>query len=121
MIPQTLQRAMERLDGAIDSLEAAVGRRARIDEARRNADDERTLMEEDRARLAAELDEALARAGTLDGANAEVGRRLDRISATVRAVLAEVGGAHTGVTAGVAPPVAAPGREWFMGAPQGQR
>ena len=47
-------------------------------------------MQDDRARLAVELDVALAQGRALHSANCEVAQRLERASATVRAVLAEV-------------------------------
>lgn len=90
MIPESLDRALQRLTSAIDQLEAAVDRRLRADDARRNGDDEWALMQDDRARLATELDGALARGRALEEANDAVGLRLERAGATVRAILAEI-------------------------------
>lgn len=90
-IPESLQRALHRLGTALDQLEAAAARRAQADAARANLDDELAVMRDDRAALAMELDGALARSRALHTANTEVAKRLDRASATVRALLAEVG------------------------------
>ena len=82
---------MGRLTGALDQLEASAMRRSAADAARANLEDELAVMADDRTRLAAELDGALARAQTLGSANAEVAQRLDRAGATVRAILAGIG------------------------------
>ncbi len=89
-LPERLQRTLHRLGTALDHLEAAAARRAQADAARANLEDEFAVMQDDRARLATELDGALARSRNLDNANSEVAHRLERASATVRAVLAEV-------------------------------
>jgi len=46
-------------------------------------------MQDDRSRLAVELDGAIARAKSLELANDEVARRLNHASAGIKAVLAE--------------------------------
>lgn len=89
-LPDRLQRALQRLGAALDHLDAAAARRARADGSRGNLEDELAVMQDDRARLAMELDAALARGRTLLNANGDVARRVQRASATVRAVLAEV-------------------------------
>ena len=48
-------------------------------------------MQDDRDRLAAELDEALARQSELEHATEEVALRLGRAGGTLRRLLAEVG------------------------------
>jgi hypothetical protein len=68
---------------AIDLLEAAVERRARRDASRGDADDELALMQDDRARLAVELDGALDRNRALEAAHVEAGRRLAQASAAL--------------------------------------
>jgi hypothetical protein len=45
-------------------------------------------MEDDRARLAADLDASAARERALEGAQAQVSRRLERIGETIRDVIA---------------------------------
>ena len=54
--------SLRRMRAAIDLLEAALERRARRDASRRDADEELALMQDDRARLAVELDGALIEA-----------------------------------------------------------
>jgi hypothetical protein len=49
-------------------------------------------MQDDRSRLAVELDGAIARAKSLELANDEVARRLTAASAEIRGVLAEAVG-----------------------------
>jgi len=68
---------------AIDLLEAALERRARRDASRGDADEELALMQDDRARLAVELDGALDRGRALEAANAEAAKRLARASAAL--------------------------------------
>ena len=89
-VPEPLQRALHRLGTALDQLEAAAARRAQADAVRANLEDELAVMQDDRAGLAMELDGALARGRALANANADVAARLERASATVRAILAEV-------------------------------
>lgn len=83
-----LEAALARFDAALDGLEASLSRfetrqrtRARIEA------DTRQLIAE-RARLAADLDKATARAKRLDDSAHEVSRRLVDAMETVRAVLA---------------------------------
>ena len=89
-LPDRLQRALQRLDGALDTLDTAVERCAEIDEARADADAEFAVMQDDRSRLAVELDAALARSRTLDRALEEVSGRLERAEAEVRVIAAEI-------------------------------
>ena len=52
----TLEVSLTRLATAVDSLERAAERRMRQDEARANAEEEFGLMQDDRSRLAVELE-----------------------------------------------------------------
>ncbi len=90
-LPVALQRALGRLHGAIDALDAAAERRAEAEAARADADAEYAVMQDDRSRLAVELDAALARNRALDRVADEVAARVDRAGATVRDILAELG------------------------------
>ncbi len=90
IIPDRLQRAVQRLTGALDNLEVAAARRAEIEAARGDIDQEYAVMQDDRSRLAVELDAALARSRTLDRTAEEVAGRLQRAGATVRSILAEL-------------------------------
>ena len=70
-MPDALDSSLKRLAAAVDQLERAAERRMRHDEARANAEEEYALMQDDRSRLAVELDAALDRSRALEAANAE--------------------------------------------------
>ncbi len=89
-LPDRLQRAVQRLTGALDTLEIAAARRAGIEAARADIDQEFEVMQDDRSRLAVELDAAMARSRTLDRTADEVAFCLQRAGATVRTILAEL-------------------------------
>ena len=89
--PDILNDAFQRLGQALDHLDAAAARRAAVDEIQADREQEFTILQDDRSRLALELDSALARARGLDLASAEVSERLARASSTVRSILAEIG------------------------------
>ena len=79
--------AFQRLNTALARLEASVEAEA----SRGDREIERALMEEDRARLAAELDAASARLARVTAATGDVGRRLERAIDTVEGVLDRAG------------------------------
>jgi putative heme degradation protein len=87
---ETIDTALKRLATALEGLEAAAERRARTDASRSNIDEEFAVMQDDRTRLALELDAAMARNKALAAANSDVALRLERASATVRAVIATI-------------------------------
>ncbi|SFL60872.1 DUF4164 domain-containing protein [Methylorubrum salsuginis] len=82
-----LEEAIGRLDAALALLETAVARRLEAERSRGDRETEFALLEEDRARLAAELDAAGARLARMNVTTGEVGRRLDRAIETVKDVL----------------------------------
>ncbi|MCE4226051.1 DUF4164 domain-containing protein [Methylobacterium sp. C25] len=82
-----IEDALRRLDLAMVRLEAAVTRRVEAEEARADRDIELALMDEDRARLAAELDAASAQLARMASVTGDVERRLDRAIDTVSTVL----------------------------------
>jgi uncharacterized protein DUF4164 len=82
-----IEPSLKRLRAALDLLEAALERRARQDGARGDAREELALMQDDRARLAVELDGALDRNRGLLAANIEAAKRVERASATVKTIL----------------------------------
>ncbi|HEY1941558.1 MAG TPA: DUF4164 domain-containing protein [Roseiarcus sp.] len=87
--------SLRRMRAAIDLLEAAVERRVRLDAKRGDADEELSLMQDDRARLAVELDGALNRTRTLEAANAEAAKRLAQAGDALEGLIAravETGG-----------------------------
>ena len=91
-LPECLDAALIRLAAALDQLDAASERRAKADALRGNLEDELAVMQDDRSRLAVELDGAIARAKSLELANGEVARRLHGASAEIRGVIAEAVG-----------------------------
>ncbi len=93
--PDILNDAFQRLGQALDHLDAAAARRAAGDEIRADREQEFSILQDDRSRLALDLDSALARARALDFATAEVSERLARASSTVKAILTEIGPAET--------------------------
>lgn len=87
--PAPLDAALKRLTSALDQLEAAGERVARAGADRRDLVDTLTVMQDDRGRLAAELDSALTRQLALEHATEEVALRLDRAGGTLRRLLAD--------------------------------
>ncbi len=87
--PTALDRALARLASALEGLETVVGLRVAHEGARPDVEAELAAMQDDRARLAQDLDMALARAGRLDAALAESGERIDRAVGEVRAALGQ--------------------------------
>jgi len=79
--------SLKRLKAAVDLLEAAVERRGRIDAKRGDADEELALMQDDRDRLAVELDAALGRNRALEAANAEAAKTLAQASSALETVI----------------------------------
>ena len=71
-----LELSLRRLAAAVDSLERAAERRMRHEDARANVEEEYALMQDDRSRLAVDLDAALDRSRALETANVEAGERL---------------------------------------------
>lgn len=87
-LPNAVETALRRLSAALDLLEAAAERRERADQARGNVEEELAVMQDDRTRLAVELDGAVARSRSLDLTHQEVARRLARAHAAVEQALA---------------------------------
>ena len=85
---------IKRLNSALDQLEAASHRRAQQEAARANLEEELNILQDDRSRLAVELDGVLARHKTISMASQEVEKRLERTSATIRVVLEEADAAN---------------------------
>lgn len=88
-IPPELDAALSRLTRALEALETGVARRLDAEKSRADIEAELAAFEDDRARLAAELDTALGRATRMEAATGEVSRRLDRALADLAALLAE--------------------------------
>jgi predicted nucleic acid-binding Zn-ribbon protein len=82
-----LENALIRLDSALAQLEGAARRRIEAERGRANLETELTLMQDDRARLASELDGAMARLGAVESAAGDVEQRLERAMNVVGAVI----------------------------------
>jgi chromosome segregation ATPase len=92
-ISSSLDAVLKRLTAALDQLEAASERQAKVELARADLAQELALMQEDRQRLAVELDAALARCQTLEKAQEAVTEKLRTASSMVATMLAEMPGA----------------------------
>jgi hypothetical protein len=86
-LPPSLAAALDRLQAALDVAEDVVRARLEEDLSLADFDEELTIMQDDRNRLAQELDAALARASGLERIRDEAVRRVERASAGVAAVL----------------------------------
>jgi predicted nucleic acid-binding Zn-ribbon protein len=81
-----LEAAIRRLHSALGELEGAI--MGRDDLARRtDLETELQIMQDDRARLAVDLESATARLAKVENATAHVGRRVQSAVATLRDVL----------------------------------
>jgi D-serine deaminase-like pyridoxal phosphate-dependent protein len=85
----SLETSLKRLVTAVDALEWATDLRMRHDEARASTQEEFALMQDDRSRLAVELDAAVDRSRALESANAEAAKRLARAAQAVERVLGQ--------------------------------
>jgi hypothetical protein len=88
----SLDAALQRLDQALGRLELAVERRLAGERTISGLEEELFRLGEDRARLAGDLDGAMARAGRLEDTNREVSRRLVSAMESIRSVLDAHGG-----------------------------
>ena len=89
----SLDDAVKRLDAALGLLEAAVTRRLEAERRRGDLETELQIMQDDRARLAVELDGTLARLHRVEVAAGDVGRRVERAASVIRDVLGHANGA----------------------------
>jgi uncharacterized protein DUF4164 len=79
--------AIRRLQAALEALEGAVERRLERDEGHAALATQVHAFDSDRARLAAELDVAAARARALETTNREVAQRLDSAISSIRSLV----------------------------------
>jgi chromosome segregation ATPase len=86
-LPPSLSAAVARLEKALDVLESAAARRLEEEMSLADLEEELAVMQDDRSRLAQDLDAALARAASIEKTRDEVLRRLERASASVASVL----------------------------------
>ena len=88
--PSPIDAVSKRLALALDALAAAVDRRQSADRGELSLASQLHALAADRSRLAAELDAAAARAGSLETINRDVARRLEAAMGAIRAILADV-------------------------------
>lgn len=86
--PASLDAALKRLASALDQLEASAERLGRAGAEKRDLEDTLAVMQDDRGRLAHELDAALTRTQVLEHATDEVTLRLRQAGGTLRRLLA---------------------------------
>ena len=79
--------ALTQFSAALDQLERTVAARIENDLANADIEEELAIMQDDRARLALDLDSALTRAAMLEKTRDEVLRRLDVAGVGVAAAL----------------------------------
>lgn len=84
----SIAEALKKLDTAITALERTSVRRVEMDKRGGDLPTELALMQDDRARLAVELDGTLARLGQLEAVAGSVDERLAAALGKVEAVLA---------------------------------
>ncbi len=90
-LPVSLDAALRRLTGALDHLEAATERLRRAGAERRDLEDTLVVMQDDRGRLAHELDAALARSQLLERTTDDVAARLSTAGTALRRLLVSSG------------------------------
>ena len=88
-LPPPLSQALARLRASVSGLESAAERQRRQMEQQGSLSTELALMQDDRARLAAELDSAMARADRLAKSAKEVDKRLVGMARTIKKVLGD--------------------------------
>lgn len=88
--PARLKSALKSLGAALDQLEAACERHLQAAAERNDIEEEFAVLQDDRARLAAELDGAVARSQSLELANNEVARRLARARLAIKEMMSNV-------------------------------
>jgi uncharacterized protein YicC (UPF0701 family) len=83
----TLDDAMKRLENALGLLEASVSRRLDAERRRGDLEIELQIMQDDRARLAVELDAALTRLNRVEAATQDVEQRVGLAIVAIQDVL----------------------------------
>jgi chromosome segregation ATPase len=82
-----IEAATRRLALALDRLEASADERHEVDLGEDNLMAQVHALDDDRSRLASNLDAATARARSLERTNREIARRLNSAIGTIRSVL----------------------------------
>ena len=95
-LPPPLSQALARLRANLGGLESAAERHLRLKEQQVSLATELALMQDDRARLASELDSAMARAERLAKSAKEVDKRLVSMARSIKKVMGEDKGKESG-------------------------
>jgi len=82
--------ALERLNLAIDALEAALSIKVREGKTVSVLERELEVLLGDRSKLALELNQVKAKASRLDAAGAKVSEHLDKVTANLRSILTNI-------------------------------
>lgn len=90
-ISPAIHQSLSRLRNAVEALEQAQTRRRETQRQTGPIETELALMQDDRARLATELDAALARSNRVEALAEDLTRRVDSAVTAVRAVLEKNG------------------------------
>ena len=90
-ISPAIHQSLSRLRNAVEALEKAQTRRRETQRQTGPIETELALMQDDRARLATELDAALARSNRVEALAEDLTRRVDSAVTAVRAVLEKNG------------------------------
>jgi hypothetical protein len=83
-----VEQAIKRLKDALDALDSVIEMRMEDDRGRGTLTEQVHAFSTDRARLAAELDDAKARSRDMESNNREAARRLDDAMNAIRSVIA---------------------------------
>lgn len=100
-LPPPLSQAFARLRASVSGLESAAERQKRQTEQQGSLATELALMQDDRARLASELDSAMARADRLAKSAKEVDKRLVGMARTIKKVLGDDKGEKSAAASGM--------------------
>jgi hypothetical protein len=87
---EAIEMSLKRLASAVDAVERAADRRLIQDERRATTQEEFALMQDDRSRLAVELDAALDRSRALESANNEAAGRLAHAAEAIQRILGKL-------------------------------
>jgi hypothetical protein len=82
-----IDAATRRLTLALDALEGAAERRREAELGKSELAAQIHALDDDRARLASDLDNAVAQGRSLENANREIAKRLDAAMDSIRSVL----------------------------------
>lgn len=89
MSTTSFESALKSLDASLGQLEAAAQRKLDLERRRGDLETELAIMQDDRSRLATDLDGTLSRLRRVEGAADDAVKRLDRAMLAINAVLGD--------------------------------